>query len=182
MNDPIAIYLRDHMAGSHFAIELLDSLHNQYRDESLGRFALALKADVEQDQATLQEIIERVGKSHFDLKEAAGWFAEKLSQLRLKREDSGGGIGTFEALETLMLGIRGKFALWQVLPVIREVDVRIPDNNFETLKARAEEQYGRVEAQRLELATSNLPCPDRSAFKALIPDPHVSRKMHKCES
>jgi hypothetical protein len=152
MNDPIAIYLHDHMAGSHFAIELLDSLHNQYRGEPLGRFALALKIDVEQDQAALQEIIDRVGKSHFDLKEAAGWFAEKASQLKLKRDDSGGGIGTFEALETLMLGIRGKFALWQVLPIIREVDVRIPDNNFETLKARAEEQYGRVEAQRLELA------------------------------
>ena len=101
------------MAGSHFAIELLDSLHNQYRDEPLGRFAMALKIDGQQDQATLNEIIDRVGKSHLDLKEAAGWFAEKVSQLKLRRDDSGGGIGTFEALETLMLGIRGKFALWQ---------------------------------------------------------------------
>jgi hypothetical protein len=165
MSDQIAIYLHDHMAGSHFAIELLDSLHNQYGDEPLGRFATALKIDVEQDQATLKEIIDRVGKSHLDLKEAAGWFAEKVSQLKLKRDDSGGGIGTFEALETLMLGIRGKFALWQVLPVVREVDARIPDKNFETLKARAEEQYGRVEAQRLDLARAIFRAPTNQLSK-----------------
>jgi hypothetical protein len=44
MSDPLAIYLHDHMAGSHFAIKLLESLHDQYKDEGLGQFALALCA------------------------------------------------------------------------------------------------------------------------------------------
>jgi hypothetical protein len=154
MDDSLSIYLHDHMAGSYFAIELLDSLHDQYGDQPLGEFALGLKADVKKDQDTLQKIIDSVGKSGVDLTQAVGWLAEKASQLKLKRDDSGSGIGTFEALETLMLGIRGKLCLWRALPVIREVDERIPEQDFDTLRLRAEEQYARVEVQRLKTIRS----------------------------
>ena len=102
MSDPLATYLHDHMAGSHFAIKLLESLREQYSQESLADFARALESDVKQDQQTLQGIIDNVGKAHLDLTETAGWFAEKASQFKLQRDDSDGGIGTFEALETLM--------------------------------------------------------------------------------
>jgi hypothetical protein len=37
------------------------------------------------------------------------------------------GIGTFEALETLALGIQGKLALRQVLSIVRELDARVPE-------------------------------------------------------
>jgi hypothetical protein len=37
MSDPLATYLHDHLAGSNFAIELLDSLRDQYSGEPLGR-------------------------------------------------------------------------------------------------------------------------------------------------
>jgi hypothetical protein len=154
MSDPLATYLHDHMAGSHFAIKLLESLREQYSQESLADFAKALESDVKQDQQTLQGIIDNVGKAHLDLTETAGWFAEKASQFKLQRDDSDGGIGTFEALETLTLGIKGKLALWRVLPVIRKVDERIPDNDYEKLAERAEEQYTRVEKRRLELAVT----------------------------
>jgi hypothetical protein len=151
MSDPLATYLHDHLAGSHFAIKLLDSLHDQYRDEELGKFAVALCAEVKLDQDGLQEIIDRVGRAHLDLTEAAGWFVERASELKLQRDNSGVGLGTFEALETLGLGIRGKWALWRALPLIREVDGRIPDRDFEKLAARADDQYARVERQRLQL-------------------------------
>src|SRR5260370_41973330 len=108
MSDPLAIYLHDHMAGSHFAIKLLESLHDQYKDEGLGQFALALCAEIKRDQDTLQQIIEQVGEAHFDLAEVAGWVGEKASQFKLQRDDCGGGPGTVEALETLALGIRGE--------------------------------------------------------------------------
>ena len=147
----LSIYLHDHMAGSHFAIKLLDSLQEQYRREPLGEFAVALKADVKQDQDTLQKIIDRVGKSGVDLTEAIGWLAEKVSQLKLKRDDSSDGIGTFEALETLLLGIRGKLCLWQALPLIRELDARIPEQDFDSLRSRAQDQYARVEVQHLKM-------------------------------
>jgi hypothetical protein len=56
MSGPLATYLHDHLAGSHFTIKLLESLHQQYRDGALGEFANALSADVQQDQKTLQKI------------------------------------------------------------------------------------------------------------------------------
>jgi hypothetical protein len=153
MSDALATYLHDHLAGSHFAIELLDSIHKQYEQEELGEFALALSEEIKQDQAILQAIISQVAEAHFDLMEAAGWMAEKASQLKLRRDDSEGGIGTFEALESLTLGIRGKQALWHVLPVIRQVDARVPDNDYDALAARAEEQFRRVENRRLLMAS-----------------------------
>jgi hypothetical protein len=152
MKDPLATYLHDHLAGSHFAIQLLDSLHEQYREEDLGDFAFAMREEVKQDQGTLQTIIDRVGTTHLDLTEAAGWLAEKASQFKLQRDDSRAGLGTFEALETLTLGIRGKWALWKVLPSIREADPRIPNLDFDELRKRADDQFTRVEDERLKLA------------------------------
>src|ERR1039458_4658281 len=104
MSDPLASYLHDHLAGSAFAIELLGSLRDQHGDTDLGGFAAAVLADVKEDQQVLQTIVDRVGKSHIDLKQATAWLAEKASQLKL-REDDTGGLGTLEALETLTLGI-----------------------------------------------------------------------------
>jgi hypothetical protein len=137
--------------GQTFAIQLLGALRDQYSDEELGRFAAALLVDVQKDRATLQAIIDRIGSAHLDLKEAAAWLAEKASQLKLHR-DHAAGFGTFEALETLSLGIVGKLALWRALPVIAEGDPRLRENDFEMLAARAQEQFDRVEIRRLEMA------------------------------
>lgn len=152
MNDPLATYLHDHLAGSHFAIELLSSLERQYPGDELAHFARSLSVEVRQDQEILEQVIERVGKSSLDLMEAVGWLAEKASQLKLSRDGSCRGIGTFEALELLTLGIRGKSALWKTLPAIRAIDARIPGLDFDHLMTRADEQYSRAEEQRLKVA------------------------------
>jgi hypothetical protein len=153
MSDSLAIYLHDHYAASHFAIELLDSIQEQYASEPLGDFAHRISSEIEQDRHTLRHVIETVGTSHFDAAEVLGWLSEKVGQLKLRREHSGG-LGTFEALETLALGIQGKIGLWTVLPEIRKVDPRIPDLDFTTLLARAQAQYKEVEEQRLRLAAT----------------------------
>src|SRR5947209_92734 len=137
MTDRLVSYLHDHVAGSHFAIKLLTSLEGQYRNEELGNFATAMKAEIQRDQETLEGIVNHVGKAHLDLMEAAGWLAEKASQLKLHRDGADGGLGTFEALETLSLGIQGKMALWRALTLIREIDSRIPADDFGHLTARA---------------------------------------------
>jgi len=153
VNDSLAIYLHDHYAGSHFAIELLDSIQKQYATEPLGDFARSISDEIEQDRHTLRHLIETVGKSHLDAAEVLGWFSEKLGQLKLRRDHSAG-LGTFEALEMLGLGIQGKVSLWTVLPEIRKVDPRIPDLDFATLLSRAQTQYNQVEEQRLRLAST----------------------------
>jgi hypothetical protein len=152
MSDALATYLHDHLAGSRFAIELLESLHDRYKEQELGSFALALCGEIKQDQETLKQIIEKVGTAHLDLMEAAGWIGEKASKLKLQRDGSGGGIGTFEALEALALGIHGKLELWRVMPVVAQIDARVPEKDFGALAERAEQQHGRVETHRLQLA------------------------------
>ncbi len=145
MSDSLAIYLHDHLAGSNFAVELLEFLRDQHPGEALGEAAVALLAEVESDRTVLQGIISRTGNSVPFLKEASAWVAEKLSELKLQR----GPFGTFEALEALTLGILGKLALWQALAAIAETDARLPGVDFGHLAARAQRQHASAEELRL---------------------------------
>jgi len=155
MNDPLASYLHDHLAGSTFAIELLESLRDQYADTDLGVFAATVLADVKEDQQVLQTIVDRVGKSGVHLKQATAWLAEKASKLKF-RFDEPRGLGTFEALETLTLGIAGKLGLWRVLAVVSEWDDRVRGYDFSQLATRAQQQHARVEQWRIQIARTAL--------------------------
>jgi len=158
MSDPLATYLHDHLAGSTFAIELLASLRNQHSKTELGGFAAAVLADVREDQQVLQTIVDRVGKSGVDFKQATAWLAEKASELKLRRDDPSG-LATLQSLETLALGIVGKLGLWRALAVVAETDDRVRGGDFAKLTARAQDQHARVEQRRMETV--------RSAFKAI---------------
>lgn len=151
MSEALATYLHDHLAGSTFGIDLIKSLRDQYSGEPLGNFAEDLLAEIEEDREILKSIIDEVGKGSLDLKEAAAWMAEKVSRFKLQR-DHPGGLGTFEALETLGLGILGKLSLWRALRVIGEIDPRVQGHDFEQLAARAQAQHARVEEFRLQVA------------------------------
>jgi len=153
MNDSIKTYLHDHLAGSHFAIHLLESVHDQHRDEELGAFIRILLAEIREDQAVLQGIIDEVGTPVLDVARVAGWVAEKVSQFKLNRT-AHGDIGTFEAMETLTLGIKGKVALWKTLTAVSEFDLRVPKRNYLELIERGEDQFRRAETRRLALAES----------------------------
>jgi hypothetical protein len=167
MGDPLRTYLRDHLTGSHFALNLLESLSERYPNSELGTFAQQISIEIKQDQEILESIIDQVGTARFDMTEATGWLVEKASQLKLRRDDdSKPGLGTFEALETLALGIQGKQALWRVLPVIRHTDTRLPDLDFEKLIERAKDQHRLVERTRLSVAQTafspeHQPAPDK---------------------
>jgi hypothetical protein len=155
MSDPLATYLHDHLAGAVVAINLLEALHDQHGGEPLGQFAAELLVEVEADRAVLQRLAERVGAGPSGLKEATAWLGEKVSRLKLRRR-AAGGLGTFEALEALALGILGKLALWRALAVMSAVDARLHGVDFDHLAARAQAQHARVEERRLETARTTL--------------------------
>jgi hypothetical protein len=148
MSDPLVTYLHDHWAGSKFAVELLESLRDRHAGDPLGAFAANILVEVEEDREVLQKVIEKVGSGHPDLKEAAAWLAEKISRFKLRAEPPGG-LGTFEALETLSLGLLGKGALWKALSVICKVDERVCGFAYDQLHARAHHQHDQVEKYRL---------------------------------
>jgi hypothetical protein len=148
MNDPLITYLHDHFAGSNFAIEVLARLRDRYPGQETGIFAATLLEDVQADRKVLEHIIERTGTSGFDLKDAVAWLGEKASRVKLE-DVQPDGFGTFEAVETLALGILGKLALWQALSVAAASDPRLNEWDFAALSVRAEEQHQRTEKHRL---------------------------------
>ncbi len=146
MSDSLAIYLNDHLAGSNFAVELLEFLRDQHAGEWLGDAAAGLLAEVEQDRKVLQGIVGRAGNGVPIMKEASAWMGEKLSEWKLRR----GAFGTFEALEALALGILGKVKLWRALAILAETDERLRGVDFDQLAASGEWQHSRAEELRLE--------------------------------
>jgi hypothetical protein len=155
MSSPLATYLHDHLAGAAFAIDLLKALRDHYPSEVLGQLASHVLLEVEQDREALQRIADRAGKETLDLKQAAGWLAEKASRFKLSHDDPYG-LGTFQALEALALGILGKLALWQAVAVVPEIDSGVGKKELDQFIARAQRQHKEVEETRLLVAKSVL--------------------------
>jgi hypothetical protein len=152
-NDALVTYLQDHLAGALHAIELLKAMCRHFDGEPLGSFAAEVLAEVEADRDVLAKITEHVGGAPGGVKEWGAWLTEKVSRLKLKHGASDG-LGTFEALEFLAIGIQGKRALWRVLAEALPFNEVLQGFDFAELICRAENQYKRVEQQRLTCARS----------------------------
>jgi hypothetical protein len=152
-NDSLSTYLQDHLAGALHAIELLKAMRDHLAGEPLGQFAREMLAEVQQDRDVLARLTENIGGTAGGVKEWGAWLAEKVSRLKLKH-GSGDGLGTFEALEFLVVGIHGKWALWRALEVVASFDSRLQGLDFTDLIARAESQHQRVEEQRVACVLS----------------------------
>jgi hypothetical protein len=159
MSDPLVTYVEDHLAGAAYAIDLLEAIRDQHAGEPLGKFAAGMLVEVEEDNAVLTKLGKRIGTGSSGLKGLSAWVAEKVSRLKLGRGASDG-LGTFEALEFLALGIQGKLALWRALAVVAPDDTRLEHMDFHHLAARAETQHAEMEERRLEAARRILR-PDR---------------------
>src|SRR5262249_3447367 len=158
MNDPLAAYLHDHLAGARYAIDLVEALRDHFRDAPLGRFAETLLKDINEDRDTLRNLSQRVGSASNPLKESAAWLGEKISRFKLNHSDSTG-LGTFEALEFLQLRIHGKVVLWRALAELAPYDKRLTGVDFAALAVRAQNQEMLVEQRRLQAARESLQPP-----------------------
>jgi hypothetical protein len=152
-NDALTTYLQDHLAGALHAIELLKAMREHFPGQPLGIFAGELLSEVETDRDVLANLTKRLGGTVGGMKEWAAWLTEKVSRLKLKH-GSADGLGTFEALEFLVIGIHGKRALWRAMEAVAPNDPRLHDIDFAKLIARAENQHQRVEERRLACAQS----------------------------
>jgi hypothetical protein len=142
-------YLNDHLAGSVAALELLDHLIGSERPEPTARTLSELRDDIEEDQATLRDLLRRIGVAESLPRKAAAWLTEKAGRLKLRLSGTAdNSLELLEALEALSLGIEGKRGLWHALaalPAFAGVD-------FDRLQYRAIQQHNRVEVERLAAA------------------------------
>lgn len=146
-------YLNDHLAGSVWALELLDRLIDTYREKPLEQFFRNLRDDVRQDQEQLKELMQKLGAEESPVRKAGAWVVEKLSRGKIELGDSAEGeIGLLLALEALVLGITGKRSLWRALRSASRTVPQLARLDYAALENRAIEQCERVEAKRLEAA------------------------------
>lgn len=162
MKHPLAIYLHDHLAGAAYAADLVETLHKHYLGTDLGEFAARLQREILADKQELDEIAGHFGQASDLIKDWAAWLSERVSRMKMNHSDSYG-LGTFEALEFLRLGIHGKAALWQALARVAPHYEALRRVNFQRLSQRAQIQEDEVERYRLSLAAQALVPQDTSS-------------------
>jgi len=148
MNTSLEKYLHDHLAGAAFATDLLGALCRKHETDGFSEQLRSLLVEIQADREELAGIANALGVAPGGMKENMARFMEKLSRPKL----IGAGddvFSSFEACETLALGVLGKLALWSALSSVAGVDIN--DDDLARLKGRAQEQHAVLEKLRLDL-------------------------------
>jgi hypothetical protein len=157
VDENIATYLNDHLAGSVAALDLLEYLETKHAGTPLAGFVTELQGDLELDRQELETLMGGLQIAESRTRKATAWLAEKVTQLKLRLDDpAGGSLRLLEALEAVAIGIEGKRALWRALAAAAEEAPSLRVLDFEHLEQRADEQRRRVEEWRLEAAKAAL--------------------------
>jgi hypothetical protein len=151
--EDLAIYLKDHYAGGVAALELLDHLIEEHRDDPLRSFFCRLREEIHADHDELRNLIERLGDEDSSLRNAGAWLAEKLGRLKMGFTASADSkLRLLQSLEFLFLGITGKRSLWRALSEVQPARPMLGEMDLARLEARAQEQAEKVDAHRLAAA------------------------------
>jgi hypothetical protein len=151
-HDALRTYLNDHLGGATGALQLLEHLADSAESPGDKQFFGNLHAEISEDRDILMGLIERTGKQPSGLRQAGGWIAAKVGQLKLAVDTPAAGtLDHFEALEVLCLGILGKRALWRALRTVAHLP-ELQGLDLPQLEGRALDQHDRVEARRVAAA------------------------------
>jgi hypothetical protein len=156
----LATYLNDHLAGSVTAIELLDHLIKEQTGQRLEKFLVDLRDDISADQKVLRDLIGKLDAQESAVRKAGAWLVEKLGQVKIGLAgDKTNELGLLQALEGLALGITGKQLLWNALMTVEPGMPQLQGIGLVQLEQRAQEQFERVERERLQLARETFATP-----------------------
>lgn len=148
----LQIYLDDHLALLVGERELAARCHRSNRETRLGAFLEQLESDLADQEATLKQVIHRVGGKdgiESKVKQGAAWFAEKLG--RFKRNDSllsYSSLSRVVELETLAAAAQERVALWDSLAAIAESDRRLKKFDFLALRNESRKHLTKLNARR----------------------------------
>jgi hypothetical protein len=151
-SDYLAIYLNDHLAGATVGCELAKRTAGANKDTEFGPFLERIRDEIEEDRATLEEVMDTLGVGKDKVKTAFAFTGEKLGRLKLNGQFRGySPLSRVVEFEGLALGVTGKEALWKALALIQ--DERLAGFDFTALADRAERQQEELESQRLKAVT-----------------------------
>jgi hypothetical protein len=162
MAEPLIVYLNDHLAGSVAGITMMETLAEQAGDTPLGAKLRTLASEVREDRDLLRETLDRLDGQPNRLTQAAAWVSEKAGEGRLALSSrSHPSLGLMQGLESIVLGLRGKRAVFRVLAELAGTDSRLAGRPFAAREARTSAQEAMVEEERMAAA--------RAAFAAAPP-------------
>jgi len=153
----LAIYLNDHLAGATLGVELARRLRSSNQgDAEFGAPLAQLCAEIEEDQKTLERLMEQLGVGRDPVKPALAKAAEKLGRLKLNGRIRGySPLSRVLELEFLSGLVGGKLQLWNALE--QSYGESLKGFDFHDLAARADSQGERLEDLHLAAAQRTLP-------------------------
>ncbi len=159
----LAIYLNDHLGGSTAGVELARRARASHRGTELGAFLDRLTAEIEQDRATLERLIEHFGIHKDPVKQGVGWVTEKAGRLKPNGQITGRSpLSTLVELEALHVGISGKLSMWEVLEPA--LGPEVAGINLSTMAERARRQLEELRPRRVQAGAGAVgPDRDRAA-------------------
>jgi hypothetical protein len=139
--DYLETYLQDHRAGAEMGTDLARRLADENQGTPYEDFLLGLAQEIEQDVATLEDIMSRFGVGKATLKTAGAKVAERLGRLKPNDQLSGySPLSRVLELEGLRSGVQGKLCLWDSLAQIAPHEDRLDADQITGLQAKAERQ------------------------------------------
>jgi hypothetical protein len=150
-HEHLAIYLKDHLAGSEGGLAILEHIESAHGVGRIGEITRRIRAEIVGERKVLTTLLERLDASGSVPRRIAGWMSEKAMELKLKADDpDNGALRLFEAVEAIGLGVHGKLGLWKALAANAQRIPELATVEYEPLIKQAEEQEELLEILRLE--------------------------------
>jgi ferritin-like metal-binding protein YciE len=163
-NDPLTIYLNDHLAGATAGSQLAARAASENEGTEFGHELAVLARDIAQDREELLAMVVALGRHVDHVKLAVGWTAEKLARLKPNGRVFGySPLSRLLELEGLQSGIRGKRALWVALAEVADLHPDLDRARLQALIARAERQLEAVDRLHRRAARVALACGENVA-------------------
>ncbi|MFZ0091310.1 MAG: hypothetical protein WAL63_17505 [Solirubrobacteraceae bacterium] len=157
---PIDVYLNDHLAGATMGSDLADQIRTRHEGSPLGDVMSSIAPQIDEDRRALEDLLERMGTTRNQAKQAVTWCTEKVTRIRFSaiaardRDQA-----ALLALETLSLGVLGKAKLWEALIAVADEYPPLAAAGLDQLLARAQAQHAALEQARRDAATRSLGTP-----------------------
>lgn len=149
----LKIYLNDHLAASLAVLELAGRCRDNNPEGPLPAFLERFQKEIDEERGAVKEILSRIGGMEDPAKLAAAWLLEKAGRFKLNGKLLGySDLSRLEELEAIVIGVRGKIALWKVLLELAETDERLRGVGLGPLLQQGERQHEEAETFRRKAA------------------------------
>jgi hypothetical protein len=153
---PIHVYLNDHLAGATAGVDLV-KLATERHDGELGEFFAQLADGITADHNTLTSLMDQMDAHHSGAKEVLAKAGSEITEAKFSGDSMDDPeFGTFLTLETLSIGVEGKLCMWKALKVVEDDYPELKSTDLDTLIERAQSQRDKLEGKRLEIAGTAL--------------------------